>query len=252
MIGIIGFGRFGKLTATYLAEDFDVVVYDSGENAAGITATGARAVSLAEACRQKILILCVPISVLREKLQEFVPLLKPGTVVIDVCSVKVYPAKVMREMLPNDVSILATHPMFGPDSASDSLEGRKIVLCKVRIPEEIYRKIKRYLANKRLYLIETTPEEHDEQIAVSLALTHFIGRSLSAFGAGPKEIDTEGYQRLLHVLEVVENDTWQLFEDMNGYNPFAGKFRKAFMAAAQRVNDQLSKTESENRDRKIF
>ena len=27
MIGIIGFGRFGKLTAHYLAEEFDVVVY---------------------------------------------------------------------------------------------------------------------------------------------------------------------------------------------------------------------------------
>jgi prephenate dehydrogenase len=135
--------------------------------------------------------------------------------------------------------------MFGPDSASDSLEGRKIVLCKVRLPEKTFQKIKRYLTDKQLHLIETTPEEHDEQIAVSLALTHFIGRSLSAFGARPKEIDTEGYQRLLHVLEVVENDTWQLFEDMNGYNPFAGKFRKAFMAAAQSVNNRLNKNESE-------
>ena len=27
MIGIIGFGRFGKLTARYLAEEFDVAVY---------------------------------------------------------------------------------------------------------------------------------------------------------------------------------------------------------------------------------
>ena len=27
MIGIIGFGRFGKLAARYLAEEFEVVVY---------------------------------------------------------------------------------------------------------------------------------------------------------------------------------------------------------------------------------
>jgi prephenate dehydrogenase len=240
MIGIIGFGRFGKLTATYLAEDFEVVVYDSGANASRITATGARPASLSETCAQKILILCVPISVFAETLQKIVPLLKPDTVVVDVCSVKVHPVKEMRQNLPKEVSILATHPMFGPDSASDSLVGRKIVLCKVRIPEEIYLKIKRYLAKRQLYLIETTPEKHDEQIAVSLALTHFIGRSLSAFGARPKEIDTEGYQRLLHVLEVVENDTWQLFEDMNTYNPFARKYRNAFMMAAQHVNDQLN------------
>ena len=48
-----------------------------------------------------------------------------------------------------------------------------------------------------LVVIESTPEDHDKQIAVSLALTHFIGRALSEFGAGPLEIDTEGYSRLL-------------------------------------------------------
>ena len=36
----------------------------------------------------------------------------------------------MQELLPQDVSILATHPIFGPDSAADSLKGRKIALCK--------------------------------------------------------------------------------------------------------------------------
>ncbi len=29
MIGIIGFGRFGKLTARYLAEDFGVFVFNA-------------------------------------------------------------------------------------------------------------------------------------------------------------------------------------------------------------------------------
>jgi len=247
MVGIVGFGRFGKLTSKYLSQDVDVFVYDSGNNASEIAATGARAVSLAKACSQDILILSVPISVFKKKLIEIVPFLKKGAVVIDVCSVKVYPVKLMNVILPKHVSILASHPMFGPDSASDSLEGRKIVLCKVRIQKKLYRKIESYLSSKGLLTIEATPEEHDEQIAVSLALTHFIGRSLSAFGAKPKKIDTEGYQRLLHVLEVVENDTWQLFEDMNRYNPFAKKFRAGFMAAAQTVNEKLNTTETEKR-----
>jgi prephenate dehydrogenase len=226
-----------------------VCVYDSGGNAKEIETTGARAVSLAEACRQELLILSVPISVFREKLIEIVPLLREGTIVIDVCSVKVYPVKVMNEILPDTVSVLATHPMFGPDSASDSLEGRKIVLCDVRIQKNVLRKIEKYLSSKGLTTIETTPEKHDEQIAVSLALTHFIGRSLAAFGARPKEIDTEGYKRLLHVLDVVENDTWQLFEDMNCYNPYARKFRTELMSAAQAVDDKLNTLEI---DRQIW
>jgi prephenate dehydrogenase len=245
MIGIIGFGRFGKLTSKYLSQDFDVYVYDSGDNASKIKATGAKAASLAEACRQDLLILSVPISVFKEKLIEIVPIIKKGAIVIDVCSVKVFPVKVMSEILPKHVSILATHPMFGPDSASDSLEGRKIVLCKVRIAQPAFKKIEAYLASKGLVTIAATPEEHDEQIAVSLALTHFIGRSLAKFGARPKKIDTEGYKRLLHVLDVVENDTWQLFEDMNCYNPYAKKFRSALMSAAQAVDDKLNALEME-------
>jgi len=48
-------------------------------------------------------------------------------------------------------------------------------------------------------VIEASPSEHDRQIAVSLALTHFIGRSLAGMGAKPQDIDTEGYKRLLHI-----------------------------------------------------
>jgi prephenate dehydrogenase len=48
-----------------------------------------------------------------------------------------------------------------------------------------------------------------------------IGRTLSEYGASPLDIDTEGYKRLLHILEVVERDTWQLFQDMHHYNPYA-------------------------------
>lgn len=239
MIGILGFGRFGKLMAHYLAGDFEVVVYNRSDNAHEIMASGAKPASLDVACRQKIIILSVPISVFRDTLETIAPLLAPDALVIDVCSVKEYPVRLMKELLPEQVSILATHPMFGPDSAAHELQGRKIVLCGERINASVYQKIKSYLMSKGLVVIEATPEAHDRQIAVSLALTHFIGRSLAEFGATPLDVDTEGYQRLLHVLGVVENDTWQLFEDMNTYNPYAAESRSAFMAAVQRIHQRL-------------
>jgi prephenate dehydrogenase len=239
MIGIIGFGRFGKLTARYLAEDFEVLVYHRTDKSTEIKKCGAHNALLKDVCRQKIVILCVPISTLKDVLVDIGPLLKEGTVVVDVCSVKVFPVQWMQAALPETVSILATHPIFGPDSAADSLKGRKIFLSPIRIEKALYQKIKTYLASKELVLIESTPEDHDEQIAVSLALTHYIGRSLSAFGAAPLGIDSEGYKRLLHILEVVENDTWQLFYDMHHYNPYAQEKRAAFMAAMNKINDQL-------------
>jgi len=153
--------------------------------------------------------------------------------------VKEQPLRWMQELLPETVDILGTHPMFGPDSAADSLEGRKIVLCPVRIEGKRLEQVKHYLGEKGLVLIEASAEDHDRQIAVSLALTHTIGRSLSLFGAKPQKIDTEGYQRLLRILEVVENDTWQLFEDMNRYNPYAQDARKAFIAAMHEIEGKL-------------
>ena len=242
MIGIIGFGRFGSLMCRYLSRDFKVVVYDRGGKAADIRSCGAGPASLEQVCREKILILPVPISVFRQTLETIRPLLGEGTLVVDVCSVKTYPVGLMRELLPEGVSILATHPMFGPDSAADSLEGRKIVLCRERMGTGQYLKIKDYLDKKGLHTIEATPDEHDRQISVSLALTHFIGRSLSEFGAQPLGIDTEGYKRLLHVLEVVENDTWQLFVDMHQYNPYAGEHRAAMIEAVKRVDCKLAES----------
>jgi prephenate dehydrogenase len=133
--------------------------------------------------------------------------------------------------------------MFGPDSASDSLEGRKICLCKVRIAEKKYQNIKAYLAAKGLVVIEATAQEHDEQIATSLSLTHFIGRTLSEYGARQLDIDTEGYKRLLHILEVVERDTWQLFLDMHHYNSYAKEKRVAFMDVMREIDARLEQGE---------
>ena len=88
-------------------------------------------------------------------------------------------------------------------------------------------------------MIETTPEEHDRQMAATLALTHFIGRSLAEYGAEPLDIDTEGYKRLLFTLEMVTHDTWELFTDMHRYNPFAKDMRDRFIRAAERVDARL-------------
>jgi prephenate dehydrogenase len=249
MIGLIGYGRFGRLTVKNLSPDFEVVVHTRNpDKAADIAAAGGRLVSMEEAGAKKIVILCVPISAMRRTLRTIAPMLRPDAVVVDVCSVKVYPAQWMQELLPPSVEILATHPMFGPDSAAKSVSGHKIVLCPERISPERYHKIKQWLEKRGLTLIETSPEEHDRKIAVSLALTHFIGRSLAEFGAPPLDIDTEGYKRLLHILGVVNNDTWQLFEDMHHFNPFAREKRRDFLRAMTKIDAHLEQTHNNRKE----
>jgi prephenate dehydrogenase len=241
MIGIIGYGRFSQLMARYLARDFTVYVYKRAGGPDLNADPNIIFAPLVDVCRQKFVIPAVPISAFGSVLSQIAPLLSEHAVVADVCSVKEYPVGLMKNLLPPKISIVASHPMFGPDSAAKSLSGCKIVLCPTRIRARRFAQLKAYLKNLGLEVIETTAEEHDRQIAVSLSLTHFIGRSLSKFGATPLAIDTEGYKRLLHILEVVENDTWQLFEDMHRYNPYAAQSRSEFQQAMQRIEAKLSR-----------
>ena len=158
-IGIIGMGRFGRLTAHYLSRNFNVLIYSRSAAVQEIEQVNAKQADWKTVCGCDIVIPCVPIRALRQTLSEIAPHLSPQTLVVDVCSVKMLPAQWMQELLPQDVSLLATHPLFGPDSASQSLTGCKIVLCPIRVSAPVFEKIKTYLAQKGLLIIETTPEE---------------------------------------------------------------------------------------------
>ena len=229
--GLIGFGRIGRLLARHFARDAKIYVYDPKLDARAARAAGATPATLAEACAQDVVVLCVPIGAFEGLARRIARLLRPDALVVDVCSVKEHPVRAMKRRLPGSVSLLATHPNFGPDSAADSLKGRKIILCRVRMRDADYRRAKKALERKGLDVVEMTPREHDRRMASSLVLTHFIGRSLIAYGAKSTGVDTEGYKRLLRILETVKNDSWELFEDMNLYNAFAAPMRRRFLAA---------------------
>jgi prephenate dehydrogenase len=235
-IGIIGHGRFGRLMAAHLSKEFKVFVSSSKRIKKTKNIIPA---TIEEVCRQDIIIPCVPISEFSGLLKRIRTKLKKDALVMDVCSVKEYPVSLMKKILPKNVQIMGSHPMFGPDSAKESLAGKKIVLCKVRMRDELYNKIKKYLKIKKLIIIETTARKHDQEISKSLVLTHFIGRSLIDIKAKNLDIDTEGYKRLMKILEVVKNDTLQLFYDMNHYNKYSTAIRRKFINSLEKINARL-------------
>jgi prephenate dehydrogenase len=240
-VGLIGFGRIGRLLTRHFARDARIYVSDVKLDARAVRALGAVPATLAEACAQDVVVLCVPIKAIEGVTRRIKTLLRPDALVVDVCSVKEHPVRAMKRHLPKSVSLLATHPNFGPDSAADSLKGRKIVLCRVRMKDADYRRAKRALERKGLDVVEMTPREHDRRMASSLVLTHFIGRSLIAYGAKTTGVDTEGYKRLLRILETVQNDSWELFEDMNHFNAYAAPMRRRFLAAMRATDRKAAR-----------
>lgn len=244
-VGIIGFGRLGKLITKYLKEDADIIVCDINDVSAEAKEMGVAYGSLDEVCDCPIVIPFVPISEFEKTIIQIKDKLKPGTLLVDVCSVKELPVNAMLKHLPPEIQILATHPMFGPDSARETVFGHKIVVCPVRIQDKLFNDIKQFLNGHGLKVIDSTPEEHDRQISHSLVLAHFIGRTLMDTGAERQEIETLGYKRLMKILGVVQNDSWQLFVDMNKYNRFADQARARFIGSLTAIDQKLRTGDSE-------
>ena len=61
----------------------------------------------------------------------------------------------------------------------------------------------------------------------------------STRGARSTKVDTEGYKRLMRILQTVQNDTWQLFKDMNRYNAFAPAMRRRHLSSMRAIDAKV-------------
>ena len=82
-IGIIGFGRFGKILADILSERFEIYVYDEYESSHEY-----KNVSLNEIANFEVIFLAVPIRIFEKLLLKLKDFKLHNTTIIDVCSVK--------------------------------------------------------------------------------------------------------------------------------------------------------------------
>ena len=236
-IGVYGLGRFGSFWAEVLAEHFPVKAYNRNPERA--TPAGVERVSIAELGECDVIFLCVAISAMEPVVRELAPHLGAGNTLVDTCSVKIYPVEVMRRHVPETVGILATHPMFGPDSAGAGLEGLPMIYWPERLDEETAAYWVNWFARIGLRTIRMSPDEHDHEAAYTQGITHFIGRVLDDLSVQPSSIGTMGYQKILEVVEQTCNDPLQLFLDLQRYNPYTTEMRAKLKASLERVLAQF-------------
>lgn len=242
-IGVYGLGRFGAFWAGQLAKNFDVVAWS--RNPERPSPAGVKRLSREEELFSvDTLILCMAISAIEEVLKRIAPKLKPGMLVMDTCSVKVHPSRLMLELLPPSVSILATHPMFGPDSGRKGLAGLPLVFSPLRMSLESITAWKEYFKGLGLELIEMSPAEHDREAAYTQGITHFIGRVLGQLNLKPSEIGTLGYKNLLDIVGQTCNDPWTLFVDLQQFNPYTTKMRDKLHEALDSMMEQFRSIEA--------
>jgi prephenate dehydrogenase len=236
-IGVYGLGRFGSFFASRLAGHCTVKAWSRDPNRPA--PPGVERVGEEELLAGPAVFLCVAISALPEVLERIAPRLARGTLVMDTCSVKSLPAAWMKKLLPPTVDILASHPLFGPDSAAGGLEGLPMVLWPVRLEQASFERWKRFFSSLGLAVRVIEPEEHDRQAAFTQGLTHYLGRVLAEMRLARPEVSSMGYKKLLEIIEQTCNDSWQLFLDLQRFNPYTPEMRRRLDEALEALKANL-------------
>ena len=236
-VGIIGFGRFGKVLANLLKKGFQVKVFDNNSN---VYLPGTQFVDKKTILSEKTIFVAVPIRNFESVIKEIANDLFEGQTIIDVCSVKMYPINIMKKHLPNNINIIGTHPMFGPDSF-ESNSKLKMMLNNVRSNVKIFQFWKQYFNDQKIQILEMSPNEHDILAAKSQGITHFLGRTLKEFGINKTSLDTQGFRDLLDLVDQTCNDSWELFKDLQHFNPHTKEMINKLMKATNTIEKELNK-----------
>jgi prephenate dehydrogenase len=223
-VGVYGLGRFGRFWAELLSRSVPVCAYSRSSERP--TPAGVKRVGEDEVLAQPVLFFCVAISALEEVLRGTRGRLSREVVVMDTCSVKTHPVMLMEKYLPATASILGTHPMFGPDSASAGVAGLPMILCPVRISARDQEHWRAFFSSLGLSVSVMSADDHDREAAFTQGVAHYLGRVLSDLGVRKSPIGTVGYNKLLEIMEQTCNDPWQLFLDLQRFNPHTREMRE--------------------------
>ncbi len=239
-----GSGEFGRLFARlFRREGHEVTITGrdraKGEAVAGELGVGFTTDNAAAAREADIVVISVYIENTLEVIEEVAPHLRPGTLLMDVTSVKVGPCAAMARLAPEGVDVVGTHPMFGPREAT--FEGLTFILTPVRGTrwEGFLRDL---LAREKAKVVVTTPEEHDEIMAVVQGLTHFtyisVASTLRELGVDvrrSRSFASPIYGLMLDLIARIVGQSPRLYASIQMENPMVGRVHQAFIAQAERL-----------------
>jgi prephenate dehydrogenase len=238
-----GTGETGSWFARYFKEKgYDVAVWGpSGkiEVAERLCVRFAHDV-IAEAEKSDIVLVSVTIERTVEVISQVAPHMHPGSLIMDVTSIKSEPVRAMKRYAPKGVEVLGTHPMFGP--TMPTLRGQTIIMTPAEEKTGRWLSVISSLFRTDGARVEILgAEEHDEIMAVVQALTHFayigIGAALKAL-----EFDVQNSRRFMSPVYEIMIDFVGRILDQNPElyasiqkNPRAVAVRQTFVAECMRL-----------------
>ena len=181
--------------------------------------------------------ICVSIDAFEDVVKKIAPFVREGQTVVDICSVKEQPVKIMHKYIEKAL-ILGTHPVFGP--GSQGVQHKAYILTPTNAKERKFAaKYKSWLEKVGARVFIMSPEKHDKLMSVVLGLPHFIG--LVACDAlleqadflETKKVAGTTYNMLLTLAEATALETPDLFATLQTSLPELGKIEDRFIAKAE-------------------
>jgi len=175
-VAIIGAGKMGRwFTKFFLKEGITVMVSDKNKQTLskikhelGVEITdNVNAVKTGD-----IVLVCVRIEDFEDVIKEIHSYIRSDQVIIDICTFKEFPIKVMHEYIKTGIT-LGIHPMFGPDAKS--IKNQNFIFTPANSKEEAFaRKFKGWLEGRRARVFIMSPKKHDRFMARSRSLPYFL------------------------------------------------------------------------------
>jgi len=196
----------------------------------------------------RFVVVGVPEEAMESTCSAVLPRLRPGAHVIDICSTKRISLPAMLRHAPEGVSVLGTHPLFGP--AVPDLVGQIMVMTPTPRTDPAFYAWYRDLARSSGAVVEEVAAgDHDHHMLFIQTLAHFaylvFGRTLAQ--AGPLgfnleqsfKVSTPPYGILAAFTARIIGGNPRLYAQIQG-QPDAEVVRALFLQAAKDLADQFS------------
>jgi len=233
---IIGAGKMGRWFTEFFLEQGDSVIVSSRSKGKllkirdefGVeTASNVGAVKNAD----RVLI-CVPIDAFEDVVKEIHPYIRPDQVVMDICSIKETPVKVMHKYIKTG-TILGTHPVFGP--GAKSIKNQNFIFTPINSKEKRFAgDFKAWLEKRQANVFIMSPRNHDELMSMVLGLPHFLGfvvcDTLLSYPNFPETRKVAGasYRMLLTLAEAIASEEAEFYTSLQMTLPEMDKIESLF------------------------
>jgi prephenate dehydrogenase len=184
--------------------------------------------TMADTC--KVVIVSVPIGITVEIIEQIGPLMKKDALLMDLTSLKTEPVQAMLRSAPAEV--IGLHPLFGPGVAS--INGYTICICPAR-GERWLDWVRAIFTKHGAILIETTPERHDEMMALIQALNHLnsitMGMMLQQWGIDLTELRkyaTPIFHTKLSIIKEIFTNNPRLYAEIITLSPHLSRIMELY------------------------